>query len=827
MSATYSGDGSYDADDSTNHQVALAYEVDVADTTVNVSPDPSPSVSSEPVTITADIDVDAPGAGSPTGTVDFSDAGGALAGCTGRPVSGGSATCTISTLPVGTTTVFGLYSGDSNFNSATSSAGVTVTTADTSTTVSGAPNPSTWAQDVVYTATVSAVSPATATPDGGTVDFKSDTVPITGCQDVPVSAGTADCATALSPTGAPQITGEYSGDVQFNASVSPAYFQVVNQASSSTSLSSAPNPSVFSQPVTFTAAVTSGSGSPTGTVAFKIGSTTISGCGTRAILAGEATCTTATLSFGTTAVTAVYAGDTNFVTSTSTPHGQVVGQAESTTTVASDDDSSIWQQAVTFTATVASTSPATGTVGVGSVSFATDGDPIPGCNAQPVTAGTATCTTSDLPVGSGSITADFVGTTDYAASSSAPIGQAVAKAATTTEVASGANPSVVSQPVTFTATVTSSAGTPTGTVEFKAGSSTITGCAAKTLTAGAVTCSTATLPLGDTSITATFAGNTNLTTSTTAAPVTQTVTKALTTTGVTSNDATTDWHQSVTFTATVAPTPAATVAPSSGTVSFNAGGTAITGCGTRPVGGGGTATCTTDTLPIGPTSVTAVYSGNTDYLGSTSSAYSQTVSPAPSVVSVASSLPTSRFGQRVTIDATVTSTAGTPTGTLSFYAVQRDATRRLLATKTLDGDGKASTTTSTLPVRTHAPIVADYEGTTLFAASESTMLQTVNRSNSRTLLTSSANPSKAGRAVTFTVHVNAMAPGGGVPKGTVAFYRGTGGSRTSLGLRRLVDGSTTLRVPVLPVGVDMIVAEYHGGANHRASSRSIQHRVKS
>jgi hypothetical protein len=202
------------------------------------------------------------------------------------------------------------------------------------------------------------------------------------------------------------------------------------------------------------------------------------------------------------------------------------------------------------------------------------------------------------------------------------------------------------------------------------------------------------------------------------------------------------------------------------------------------------------------------------------------VNPATTVTVLHSSEPIARYGQTLTLSAEVTSAAGTPTGSLSFYAEQRDHTRTLLATKTLDGDGTASTTTSGLPVRTGTPIIAEYAGTTTFATSSDTVSETVNRSFSRTLLTSSANPSKYGQVVTLSVEVHAMAPGGGQPSGKVAFYRVHDGQRSWIGTERLVDGATSLRTSRSPVGVNTIIAEYKGGANHRPSTRSIQHRVK-
>src|SRR5262249_41716284 len=75
----------------------------------------------------------------------------------------------------------------------------------------------------------------------------------------------------------------------------------INKASTSTALSSAPSPSVYGQGVTFTATVavnSPGSGHPSGTVAFKDGSSDIASCTARPVdpATGTAICTTAALS---------------------------------------------------------------------------------------------------------------------------------------------------------------------------------------------------------------------------------------------------------------------------------------------------------------------------------------------------------------------------------------------------------------------------------------------------------------------------------------------------------------------------------------------------
>src|SRR5262249_40914104 len=88
----------------------------------------------------------------------------------------------------------------------------------------------------------------------------------------------------------------------------------------STSLTSAPNPSNQFAAATFTATVTDTSGftgTPGGTVTFKEGPTTL-GTGTLNG-SGQATFTTTALGLGPHSVTAEYAGDSTYLGSTSAP----------------------------------------------------------------------------------------------------------------------------------------------------------------------------------------------------------------------------------------------------------------------------------------------------------------------------------------------------------------------------------------------------------------------------------------------------------------------------------------------------------------------------
>src|SRR5205823_3960304 len=94
--------------------------------------------------------------------------------------------------------------------------------------------------------------------------------------------------------------------------------------------------SVFGQPVTITATLTAnspGAGTPSGTVTFKDGPSTLR-TGTLNG-SGQATFTISTLAVGSHSITASYAGDANFSGSTSSPLTQTVRKAGTTTLVSS------------------------------------------------------------------------------------------------------------------------------------------------------------------------------------------------------------------------------------------------------------------------------------------------------------------------------------------------------------------------------------------------------------------------------------------------------------------------------------------------------------
>ena len=276
--------------------------------TTKVTSNANPSVIGQPVTFTATVTGTG---GTPTGTVTFRDGTSAIGTST---LSGNTATFTTSTLVKGSHSITAVYSGDANFNSSTSPVLTqTVNKGSTTTTVTSSVNPSASGQSVTFTATVSPISPASGTL-GGIVTFRDGTTSIgTGT----LSGNTATFTTSSLAVGSHSITAVYAGNTNFNTSTSPVLTQTVSTSSlpaSSTTVSSNVNPSVTGQAVTFTATVTGSGGTPTGIVTFRDGTTSI---GTGTLSGNTATFTTSTLAVGTHSITAVYAGNVNFNTSTS------------------------------------------------------------------------------------------------------------------------------------------------------------------------------------------------------------------------------------------------------------------------------------------------------------------------------------------------------------------------------------------------------------------------------------------------------------------------------------------------------------------------------
>jgi autotransporter-associated beta strand protein len=261
--------------------------------------------------------------------------------------------------------------------------------------------------------------------------------------------------------------------------------------------------------------------------------------------------------------------------------------------------------------------------------------------------------------------------------------------------------------------------------------------------------------------------------------------------------------QPVSFTATVTALASAAAFPT-GTVTFKDGTTPL---GTATLDPSGNAALSIATLPAGPHLITAVYDGDVNFTASTSAALNQVV-VAATTKTVFSPANASVFGQPVILTAQVTVVspgAGRPGGTVTF----REGAITL-GTGSLDGQGIATFTTSTLTVGTHV-LTAIYSGESNFTASTSLPLnQMVNQAATTVLLSSIA----LGQAITFTATVTAAAPGSGNPTGTVTFQDGS----TMLGTSRLADRVATFTTSSLTGGTHRITASYNSDPNFIGST---------
>ncbi|AXC11232.1 hypothetical protein ACPOL_1894 [Acidisarcina polymorpha] len=137
------------------------------------------------------------------------------------------------------------------------------------------------------------------------------------------SGGVAKLTLSNFSVGTTHVEATYGGSSEFLTSTSSQEAQIVNKASTTTTLTSSKDPSTHGSSVTFTANVHAASGAtPTGSVTYKDGSTTL-GSGT-VNGSGKATFSTIALASGTHSITAIYVGSSDDATSTSSTLSQKV-----------------------------------------------------------------------------------------------------------------------------------------------------------------------------------------------------------------------------------------------------------------------------------------------------------------------------------------------------------------------------------------------------------------------------------------------------------------------------------------------------------------------
>ncbi len=221
---------------------------------------------------------------------------------------------------------------------------------------------------------------------------------------------------------------------------------------------------------------------------------------------------------------------------------------------------------------------------------------------------------------------------------------------------------------------------------------------------------------------------------------TPTTTSAATVTTVNSSNLSSTYSQLVTLSATITPVNGSN---ETGTVQFRVDGGNV---GAPVPLSGNKATFTTSSLSVGQHTLTAVYSGDGTFNGSTSTPVPQAVAKATTSTALQSSANPAAYGQPVTFTATVTSGASsTPVGGVAF----KDGSTTL-GTIALNASGVATFTASSLTVGTHS-ITAVYSGNPNFSTSTSnTVSQTIVAHPVVTSLSPSTGPTTGGTSVIIT-----------------------------------------------------------------------------
>lgn len=294
------------------HDVVITREAATSTTTASVSP--TLSVFSQTVTLSATVAGSISGLPTPTGNVQF-NSNGSLIGTSAVNTSG-VATLQILSLPVGTNSITAIYQGNTNFATSTSAPqNALVSQADTTTTLTTSPNPSTIVASVTLSATVAIVAPGTQTPTGVVDFFNGNTALGTGT----LTNGVATLTTTSLPVGTNALKADYQGSTNDLVSTSSVVNQTVNQTATTTTLTSSSTNVTPTGSLVLSAAVTANSGAttPTGSVTFVLnGSTTL---GSATLANGQATFTATGLPTGSDSITAIYGGDSNSLSSASAP----------------------------------------------------------------------------------------------------------------------------------------------------------------------------------------------------------------------------------------------------------------------------------------------------------------------------------------------------------------------------------------------------------------------------------------------------------------------------------------------------------------------------
>jgi hypothetical protein len=704
--------------------------------------------------------------------------------------NGTTATYTTNTLPAGSYNIIASYPGDATYAASTSSNGnLTIQTVPLTIGFS-LPGNAQFGNTFNVPITVQGVSSDTPTGTVTLTEYGTQTYTYMQTLTASGTPGTATANFTIPALQAGALTVQITcttPDASYTCGSSGQYgkqLTVAKAAAPAGTLTVQPTPPVYGTNTTLTAMFAGVSMAqypypgPTGYTNIQVNGQTVTGGNLDNT--GTFTGSSSTIS-GTVndTYTALYNGDTNYAASTATASSTGTKIVTSIMVNAPSKTAVVTGGQVNFSATLTLASAPNGLTPTGTVQFYSNGAQLG--QAVQVSSGTGGgSTTITVPlsyqtlqtIGTDTITATYSGDTNYQTSTSTNSVMVLVGPATVITLASNSGTTLTyGSSLTITANVTA---TPTSGANYPAGTLTLTLSGGTTPQTQTVTLSYPSPPSTTSSGQAVFTGLTAGTYTVTATCATVnfdctnvypntimvTVGKAATATKVTSSPAAPTAGQTVTLTATVSvTTPIAGVTPSfTGNVTFYDNGNNI---GSPGVSTTGVATLTTMLAGANDT-VTAVYSGDTNFLTSTGT-LSVTSAPVTTTsvltVNPMGGLAGSNFILTASVSAStaLNVSPGTPAGQVSFYDTYNGqqvplGTAPLVASGAYLAIGQIQTTG--LKAGTHS-IYAVYSTNSSFTGSTSNVV-TVNVTDYSVTFSPSVLTLSAGSSGTVVATISAV-----------------------------------------------------------------------
>ena len=354
------------------------------------------------------------------------------------------ATCTVN-VSFAPTSGTGTLTGTASVADSAPSSPHTISTTGTrslqgaSCSVSASPAPANYASSVTLTATI---SPQTSGVPSGTVTFLDGVTTLgTGTLN---GSGIATLSSSSLSLGSHSLSVTYPGDTAFSSCTSSAFSESIGKTTPTITWAT-PSSIAYGTALSATQ-LNASSGGVAGSFVYTPALGAVLNVGT-----GQ-----------TLSVTFTPTDTADYNTATQTT-SITVTQAASFLLLATSSTPANYGATVTFTATLPSAATGTVTFKDGSTTLGTGG----------ISSASATFPTALLSVGSHSITAVWVGDTNYSGSTSSALSQAIAKSAVSITFAASPNPSIYGDALRLTFGFSGAGATPTGTATLSDGATTL------------------------------------------------------------------------------------------------------------------------------------------------------------------------------------------------------------------------------------------------------------------------------------------------------------------------------------------------------------------